>query len=412
MKSQQVPLDEENQKRKEESRRQKEETRKQKIEAYREAAERQQRQRQAAEETAARLGKKKSEWYMNPYYLTFGALTLLLLYVIIMLFLNKQPPLNKVPVLDDKRIHEHNDNFPWKQGVSSFWEGATLADAKKLFTTNFASHSNIPKCIVDTSLILPDSFDTRKEWESCKMDVMNQERKCSSAFASVLASATSERLCISSQDKVLVPLSAQELISCDTTNHGCRGGYLNNALDYIRVKGLVEDKCFPYKASSEVKCDEMCKDGKREKIDSFCVLFGEEDIKREIMKNGPVVGVMQVYSDFLTYKNGVYVKGDDIPRFSGYHTVKVIGWGIDSEGEANKYWIVENTWGSDWGENGYARIAIGNEFFFEQYVYGIKTHNEVLAAQEAMKNKKEKEKEKTKIDDIPDTKLDDDDEKK
>ena len=148
MKSQQVPLDEETQKRKEESRRQKEETRKQKIEAYREAAERQQRQRQAAEETAARLGKKKSEWYMNPYYLTFGALTLLLLYVIVMLFLNKQPPLNKVPVLDDKRISEHNDNFPWKQGVSHFWEGATLADAKKLFTTNFASHSNIPKCIV------------------------------------------------------------------------------------------------------------------------------------------------------------------------------------------------------------------------------------------------------------------------
>ena len=41
----------------------------------------------------------------------------------------------------------------------------------------------------------------------------------------------------------------------------------------------------------------MCKDGKREKIDSFCVLFGEEDIKREIMKNSHVVGVMQVYSD-------------------------------------------------------------------------------------------------------------------
>ena len=410
MKSQ-IPLDEETQKRKEENRRQREEARKQKIEEYREASSRQSRQRAAAEETASRLGKKKSEWYLNPYYLTFGGLGFLLLYVIIMLFLNKQPPLNKVPVLDDKRIREHNDNFPWKQGVSTFWEGATLADAKRLFTTNFASHSNIPKCLVDNELIVPDSFDVRKEWESCKMEVFNQDRKCS-AYANVLASATSERLCISSEEKNLNPLSSQELISCDTTNHGCRSGILNNGLDYIRVKGLVDEKCFPYKGSGDAKCEEMCKDGKRERIDSFCVLFGEDDIKKEIMKNGPVIGVMQIYSDFLTYNKGVYVKGDDIPGFSGYHTVKVIGWGIDSEGEANKYWIVENTWGSDWGENGYARIAIGNEFFFEQYVYGIKTHNEVLAAQEAMRQKKEKEKEKSKIEDIPDTKLDDDDEKK
>ena len=61
-----------------------------------------------AEEAAIKLGKKNNEWYTNPYYLTFLALGGLLIYVIVMLFINKAPPLNKTPVIDLKKIEEHN----------------------------------------------------------------------------------------------------------------------------------------------------------------------------------------------------------------------------------------------------------------------------------------------------------------
>lgn len=48
---------------------------------------------------------------------------------------------------------------------------------------------------------------------------------------------------------------------------------------------------------------------------------------------------------------------DSIRRFSGQHVVKVVGWGRDEK--KRDYWLVENTWGSSWGEDGLARIYMG-----------------------------------------------------
>ena len=99
----------------------------------------------------------------------------------------------------------------------------------------------------------------------------------------------------------------------------------------------------------------MCANAIRERIESYCILFGEEDIKREIYKNGPAIAASQVHVDFLTYKTGIYQKGDDIPRFSGLNAAKIIGWGVESVTEnepnkGNKYWIIQNSWGDDLGE--------------------------------------------------------------
>jgi C1A family cysteine protease len=169
---------------------------------------------------------------------------------------------------------------------------------------------------------------------------------------------------------------------------------LNNSLDYIKSKGLSDETCFPYQADSEtVGCDKMCANPKKETIDSYCILFAEDDIKRDIFKNGPVVAVSQIHTDFLPYKSGVYSKGDEVARFSGTTAVKIIGWGSEDgrDGEpnkGNKYWIVENSWGEDWGENGYARISMGQELMFDQYAYSIR----VKAAEVKPKPEKENEK--------------------
>ena len=57
---------------------------------------------------------------------------------------------------------------------------------------------------------------------------------------------------------------------------------------------------------------------------------------------------MEVYVDFLTYSNGIYRKGEDIPKFSGLYSMKIICWGVGSrEGNekesGNKYWKIENS---------------------------------------------------------------------
>ena len=63
------------------------------------------------------------------------------------------------------------------------------------------------------------------------------------------------------------------------------------------------------------------------------------------MKNGPIVSSMEIYTDFLSYKAGIYTKREDLSNFSGYHTIKFVGWGLEDGSEkdrnkGNKYWII------------------------------------------------------------------------
>lgn len=112
---------------------------------------------------------------MTNYYIVFGVLGALMLYVVVTLFMNQAPSLTKTATIDDNRIEEHNQNFPWRQGANKFFEGTTLADAKKLINSSFASHSNLVRCSVDDSVVPPESFDVRSQWPKCVLPVGNQQ---------------------------------------------------------------------------------------------------------------------------------------------------------------------------------------------------------------------------------------------
>jgi len=97
------------------------------------------------------------------------------------------------------------------------------------------------------------------------------------------------------------------------------------------------------------------------------------------MKNGPVVAQMQPYTDFLAYAEGTYHRTQDAFKFNGYHVVKIVGWThtIDYGTE----WIVENTWGSDWGEDGYARISSRSDTHLDLYAIGLQVFPFTMAEQ-------------------------------
>ena len=65
---------------------------------------------------------------------------------------------------------------------------------------------------------------------------------------------------------------------------------------------------------------------------------------------------MIVYSDFLGYAGGIYKPHATATRFSGAQAVEIMGWGTDADTN-EEFWIIKNSWGEDWGEEGYARIA-------------------------------------------------------
>jgi len=94
------------------------------------------------------------------------------------------------------------------------------------------------------------------------------------------------------------------------------------------------------------------------------------NLKRELFKNGPIVSQMVPYTDFLAYKEGTYHRTQESFKFSGYHIVKIVGWTKTMDGNTN--WIVENSWGSDWGENGYVTMQGGRgDTMIDQYALGM-----------------------------------------
>merc|ERR1712107_879189 len=81
-------------------------------------------------------------------------------------------------------------------------------------------------------------------------------------------------------------------------------------------------------------------------------LSSNNDIKAAIMKVGEVNTQMIVLGDLMNYEGGIYRHGG---AYSGAHAVTLIGWGSE---DSTNYWLVRNSWGADWGENGYFRIAM------------------------------------------------------
>lgn len=87
-------------------------------------------------------------------------------------------------------------------------------------------------------------------------------------------------------------------------------------------------------------------------------------MKLELVQNGPIAVAMEVYDDFMYYKEGIYhhvdieLKGGFNPFHLVNHGVLIVGYGVSNE-TGEKYWIVKNSWGEEWGEEGYFRIRRG-----------------------------------------------------
>lgn len=279
----------------------------------------------------------------------------------------------------------------------------------------YASHK--PERTVD----IPDSFDGRVVWKGCLTPVYNQG-KCGSCWAFGTVGIVGDRFNIQSMGMMNVDLSATKLILCDwggkemdivhpedqmleqqklASNsakiNACHGNNLIDAFRYLYIIGTNQNTCMPY-INSIINMKEnadsielpfcenlsgiygdMCTNGEPARFYRILHFYGiqgskkdggtEKNIRDNIYKWGPVVTGMQIYPDFYTYdaKNSIYKWNGKGPLISG-HAVSLVGWG---EQDGVKYWIVRNSWGTEWGDNGYFRIVRGvNECEIEDNCFG------------------------------------------
>ncbi len=153
-------------------------------------------------------------------------------------------------------------------------------------------------------------------------------------------------------------LSEQHIFSCG--GGSCDYGWWSgDAARYLHDYGAPLESCLPYEARDD-NCYQSCSDWTEQtrKISSWgWVPYGSLEAMIEQMKinllEGPLVGGFTVFYDFFSYSSGVYqyTWGD----VAGGHCISIIGWD-----DADSCWIVKNSWGPGWGEDGYFRIRMGH----------------------------------------------------
>lgn len=222
-------------------------------------------------------------------------------------------------------------------------------------------------------MIIPESYDWREDHPSCVKEVRNIAQNCSSSYVHTALSAIEDRIC-SQGNGDQITLSAQEIIDCDQGNHGCRGGYTSRVFNWGKRKGFVPEYCYETTGEQgECPEDHMTENVCRQtnnfyRVMDFCLAQEPDGIKKEILKNGPVISQLTPYTDFLTYSEGVYSRTQEAFKFPGNHLVKIIGW--ESMPDDSMVWIIENSWGADWGTNGYAKVNGNGETSLDYYAIG------------------------------------------
>uniref|UniRef100_A0A8C6W5Q4 Cathepsin S n=1 Tax=Nannospalax galili TaxID=1026970 RepID=A0A8C6W5Q4_NANGA len=159
----------------------------------------------------------------------------------------------------------------------------------------------------------------------------------------------------------LVSLSAQNLVDCATEkyrNKGCNGGFMTEAFQYIiDNSGIESEASYPYKAKDE-KCHYDSKNRAATCSRYTELPYGSEDALKEAVANkGPVsVGIDASRPSFFLYRSGVY--DDPTCTQNVNHGVLVVGYGnLDGK----DYWLVKNSWGLHFGEQGYIRMSRNNK---------------------------------------------------
>lgn len=154
-------------------------------------------------------------------------------------------------------------------------------------------------------------------------------------------------------------------------------------LTWGKRKGFVPESCYEAAGEDKNECPEehltenSCRlQNNMYKVIDYCLAQNVEGIKREILSNGPVIAQMTPNTDFLTYNDGVYHRTSDAFRFSGNHVVKVLGW---EESDGHRAWIIENTWGEDWGQGGYAKVLSNGETMLDHYAIGLAAYPLTMA---------------------------------
>lgn len=282
-----------------------------------------------------------------------------------------------------QRAYKHNLDFIHAiNSIQSSWKAAPYPEhetytLQELFYRAGGPASRIPVRVRPTyvtaevakmAAALPEHWDWRDVNGVNFVSSVRNQASCGSCYSFATMGMLEARIRIQTNNTDTPVLSPQQVVSCSEYSQGCDGGFPYLIGKYIQDFGIVDESCFPYVGKdSPCGVPQNCRrvyTAKYNYVGGFYGGCSEMAMMLELVKNGPMAVAFEVYPDFMHYKEGIYHHTGLRDSFNPFeltnHAVLLVGYGR-CHMTGQKYWIVKNSWGTGWGEEGFFRIRRGSD---------------------------------------------------
>ena len=254
----------------------------------------------------------------------------------------------------------------YRTGITKFSDMTFQEFSKIYLNLNYDAMAiaNFNPHIVQNNNAAPDAWDWR---DKGYVSPVKDQAACGSCWA--FATVGNLEGQYYKKKKTMVTFSEQMLVDCDTRDSACNGGLMEHTFTWLKQNGggIMKEADYPYVAYKQ-----SCRMDPSKYVDmkvtgykklgsstSNWTPVDEGEIKEFLYETGPLAIALNA-SPLHLYTGGIIDKtSSQCSTYGINHAVTLVGYGHDSA-SGKDFWIVKNSWGKNWGENGYFRMKRGS----------------------------------------------------